>query len=456
MRGIVKRFPGVIANDQVDFDLRRGEVHALLGENGAGKCTLMNILAGLYQPDEGTIAVDGEPVALPLAARRHRGRHRAWSTSTSRWCPSLTVAENILLGLDEPRFRLPCARSSARDRGPRREVGLRVDPGGQGLAALGRRAAAGRDPQDALPRRAHADPGRAHRRARAAGGRGAVPDAARRWPPRAESIVFISHKLDEVLAIADRVTVLRAGRSRPAASPAAGRDAREPRPPDGRAGRARDRRRATPSTPGRGGAPAARTCSARERPRPAGAAGRLAGRPRGRDRGRRGRRRQRPVASWPRSSPACAPAPARVTVDGEERRQPAGPRAPSRPAWRTCPRTAHGTGLAPGLSIVGQPDHEELPRAPIARGRFADRRRGAAQRAEDAQGRLRGRGARRRHPGAPAVRRQPPAAHPRARVPSRAHASSSPSSRRAAWTSGAIETVHRLLLDRRDAGAACC
>ena len=77
MRGITKRYPGVVANNQIDLDVKAGEIHALLGENGAGKTTLMNILFGLARPDEGEILLDGKPVQIadPADAICARNRH---------------------------------------------------------------------------------------------------------------------------------------------------------------------------------------------------------------------------------------------------------------------------------------------------------------------------------------------------------------------------------------------
>ncbi len=86
LRGITKRFPGVVANDGVEFEAAEGEVHALLGENGAGKSTLSNILTGLYRPDEGEIVLYGKPVDLLVAARRARRRRLGWCISTSASC----------------------------------------------------------------------------------------------------------------------------------------------------------------------------------------------------------------------------------------------------------------------------------------------------------------------------------------------------------------------------------
>src|SRR3954469_7217084 len=108
MRGIVKRFPGILANDQVDFELRRGEIHALLGENGAGKSTLMNILAGLYRPDAGTILLDGAAVSL-ASPRQAIQAGVGMVHQHFMLVPSQTVAENMLIGLRYPRFRLRLA-----------------------------------------------------------------------------------------------------------------------------------------------------------------------------------------------------------------------------------------------------------------------------------------------------------------------------------------------------------
>src|SRR5512141_1177896 len=102
MRGIVKRFPGVLANDHVDFDVTAGEVHALLGENGAGKSTLMRQLYGMYQPDEGQILIDGRSQVFHSPADAIRAGigmiHQHFML-----VPTLTVAENVALGLHSSR-----------------------------------------------------------------------------------------------------------------------------------------------------------------------------------------------------------------------------------------------------------------------------------------------------------------------------------------------------------------
>src|SRR6266566_8438697 len=101
LRGITKRFPGVLANDDVGFDLRSGEVHALLGENGAGKSTLMNILYGLYTPDEGQIVLEGRPIEL--GSTKSAIEHGIGMVHQHfMLIPVMSVAENIVLAI-EPR-----------------------------------------------------------------------------------------------------------------------------------------------------------------------------------------------------------------------------------------------------------------------------------------------------------------------------------------------------------------
>ena len=115
MRGITKRYPGVVANDHIDLDVRRGEIHALLGENGAGKTTLMNVLYGLARPDEGEILLDGEVVHIAgpsdAIARGISMVHQHFML-----VPVLTVAENIVLGQETMANPLLLDRAEARRR----------------------------------------------------------------------------------------------------------------------------------------------------------------------------------------------------------------------------------------------------------------------------------------------------------------------------------------------------
>src|SRR6188768_1977361 len=129
MRGITKRYPGVLANDAIDLELRRGEIHALLGENGAGKSTLMNILYGLAVPDAGTIRIDGEQVEIvgpdDAIARGISMVHQHFML-----VPVLTVAENILLG-EEPMANpvfLDRREANKRIRELGKQFGFEVEP----------------------------------------------------------------------------------------------------------------------------------------------------------------------------------------------------------------------------------------------------------------------------------------------------------------------------------------
>src|SRR4029079_15035676 len=129
LRGITKRFGRLVANDGVDFDLRAGEVHALLGENGAGTSTLMSILYGLFRPDEGEVVVNGEPVTID-SPRRAIDLGIGMVHQHFMLIPVITVAENIVLA-DEPRSTgglLDVSAARARVRQLSDRFGLAVDP----------------------------------------------------------------------------------------------------------------------------------------------------------------------------------------------------------------------------------------------------------------------------------------------------------------------------------------
>ena len=209
MQNITKRFPGVIANSNVSFDVYSGEVHALLGENGAGKTTLMNILYGLYQPDEGEISLFGEKTKLrsPKDAMRKGIGLVAQHFHLAR---KHSVAENIALGLDGLPFFLPL-------RGVEKQIAelqikynwpidpkakiWQLSPGEQQRVEIIKALIRGAnilildEPTSVLtPQEAKA-----------------LFTVVNQMKAEGKAIIFISHKLDEVMEIADRVTILRKG-----------------------------------------------------------------------------------------------------------------------------------------------------------------------------------------------------------------------------------------------------
>jgi ABC-type uncharacterized transport system ATPase subunit len=211
MRGIVKQFPGVLANRSIDFDVKAGEIHALLGENGAGKTTLMNVLYGLYQPEEGEIVFHDRRIELGSprdAIQLGIGMvHQHFML-----VPPLTVAENVILGLKHSLNPL-----------------LDLEDACQKISELSVRYGMPVNPQDEVWQLSVGEQQRVEIiKALYRGAEVLILDeptsvltpqevselfrVLRRMAEEGKAIIFISHKLDEVMAVSHRVTVLRDGK----------------------------------------------------------------------------------------------------------------------------------------------------------------------------------------------------------------------------------------------------
>ncbi|MBP6685029.1 MAG: ABC transporter ATP-binding protein [Leucobacter sp.] len=219
LRGITKRFGSFTANDRISIEVRPGEIHALLGENGAGKSTLMNVLYGLYQPDEGEIVVDGE-------VQHFRGPGDAMAAGIGMvhqhfmLVPVFTVAENVMLGHESTKFAgaldLASARAHVREVADR--FGFEVDPDAvvedlpvgvqqrvEIIKALSRDAKVlVFDEPTAVLTPQETDE---------------LMQIMRQLRDEGTAIVFITHKLREVREVADRITVIRLGKVVAEASP---------------------------------------------------------------------------------------------------------------------------------------------------------------------------------------------------------------------------------------------
>jgi ABC-type uncharacterized transport system ATPase subunit len=211
MIGIVKRFPGVLANDHIDFDVKSGEIHALLGENGAGKSTLVRQLYGLYRPDEGQILINGKEMHFS-SPQDSIAAGVGMIHQHFMLVPSLTVVENVALGLKSSRgFMLDLDKVEKRINLLCEQYHLKVDP-----SAYVWQLAVGEQQRVEIVKALY---------------RGAAllvldePTAVltpqevedlfktfRQMSEDGHALIFISHKLHEVLDISHRVTVLRDGR----------------------------------------------------------------------------------------------------------------------------------------------------------------------------------------------------------------------------------------------------
>jgi simple sugar transport system ATP-binding protein len=214
LRGIVKRFPGVLANDRVDLEVAPGEVHALLGENGAGKSTIANVITGLYRPDAGELRMDGRRVEF------HSPRDALEAGifmvhQHFRLVPAFTAAENVVLGFAPGRarrLRLDRAAIEREVAAVAERYGLGVDPGARAWQlSVGEQQRV--EILKALYRDARVlilDEPTAVLTPQESEGLFA---ALRRMTGEGKTVIFVTHKLNEVMAVADRATVLRAGRS---------------------------------------------------------------------------------------------------------------------------------------------------------------------------------------------------------------------------------------------------
>ncbi|HXV99441.1 MAG TPA: ATP-binding cassette domain-containing protein, partial [Anaerolineae bacterium] len=211
LRGIVKRFPGVLANDHIDLAVEPGEIRALVGENGAGKTTLMRILYGLYQPDAGEIYLHGQKQIFHSpndAIRAGLGMvHQHFMLF-----PSLTVSENVIYGTEPTRSGF-IDRQAARQKVAEiaQQYGLHVDP----TARVGQLPVGVRQRVEILKT--------LYRQAEilildeptavlTPQERDALFKILRGLASQGKTIIFITHKLQEVMSLSDKATVLRAGR----------------------------------------------------------------------------------------------------------------------------------------------------------------------------------------------------------------------------------------------------